>query len=134
MISALQIENLAEPVTLLLGMLGLVWHQNHGTNRLRDELQKACEGTEQARREVHQDNRCLRDELLEARRETQQAIRELQSTVVENGQRLSRIEGFLGIGISGSVTHNAADTAKTAELRNSATATQATHQHQNTQL
>ena len=131
----LQIENLAEPLAFLVGMLGLVWHQNRGTNRLRDEIQKAREearqdnrdlrdeiqkareGTEQAREEARQDNRDLRYEFHEARKDTQQAIKDLQSAVLEVVQRLSRIEGFLGIGISGAATHNAAGAAKAAELR-----------------
>ena len=127
MLSVLQIENLAEPAAFLVGVLGLVWHQNRGTNRLRDEFHGA-------RKETREDIRDLRDEFDGARKETQQAIQELQFAVGENGQRLSRIEGFLGIGMPGSATHNPIGAAKAAEQRSPASAIQGTHQHQDTPL
>ena len=145
MSTILQIETLAEPLAFLVGVLGLVWHQNRGVNQLRDEIQQTREEArqdnrdlrdeiQQTREKARQDNRDLRDEIQQTREEAQQANQYLSSAVTENGQRLSRIEGFLGIGIPGAAIYNSAGATKAAELRNPASTTQTTHQHDNTPL
>ena len=60
-------ETLVQVVTVALGVLAIIWHQQRTTDKLRDV--------------------------------TSQAIGKLGAGVAANGERLARIEGFLGIGM-----------------------------------
>ena len=59
----MSIDAIAQVVTVLVGVLGIIWHQQRSTEKLHDKFDK------------------------------------LRDVVVDNGQRLARIEGFLGIGM-----------------------------------
>lgn len=61
-------------VTTVLAVAGIVWHQQHSTDKLRDDF-----------------NAATRDQRV--------ATDKLRDVVAENGQRLARIEGHLGIGM-----------------------------------
>lgn len=72
--------------------MGIVWHQQHSTNQLRTEFRE--------------DNRQLREDFNTANRELREDFKvlrddhdKLRDAVAQNGQRLARIEGHLGIGI-----------------------------------
>jgi hypothetical protein len=71
-------ETLVQVVTVALAVVAIIWHQQRTIDKLRD-------GTNQAF-----------DKLRDG---TSQAIGQLSTEVAANGQRLARIEGFLGIGI-----------------------------------
>ncbi len=69
-----QLIPIAQLVAVVLGVFAIIWNQQQTTDSLRTEL---------------------RSEIGEVRSE----IGEVRSEVSENGQRLARIEGSLGIGI-----------------------------------
>ncbi len=69
----MEVLTIAQVVALILGVLGIIWHQQHNTDRLRSEF---------------------RSDIAEMRSE----IGELRTEVVAVGQRVARIEGFLRIG------------------------------------
>jgi len=79
-----------------LGVLAIIWNQQQTTDNLRTELRADIIRLEtELRAEFSNEIDGLRTEMGELRAE----IGELRVQVVENGQRLARIEGFLGIGI-----------------------------------
>ncbi len=61
-------------VTPVLAVVGIVWHQQHSTDKLRDDFNAA-------------------------NREQREATDRLRDVVVDLGQCMARIEGHLGIGI-----------------------------------
>ena len=67
-------ETIAQILTVLVAVLGIIWHQQRSTEKLRDDFTRAIDG-------LREDHNGLRQE------------------VVNNGQRLARIEGFLRIGM-----------------------------------
>ena len=69
-----QLIPIAQLLAVVLGVLGIIWHQQQTIDSLRSELRSEING--------------VRTEL-----------GGLRAEVAENGQRLARIEGFLGIGI-----------------------------------
>ena len=71
-------ETIAQILTVLVAVLGIIWHQQRSTEKLRDEFTRAIEG--------------LREEFT-------RAINGLRAEVTTNGQRIARIEGFLRIGM-----------------------------------
>ena len=71
-------------VTPVLAVVGIVWHQQHSTDKLRDDFNAA-------------------------NREQREATNKLRDVVAENGQRLARIEGHLGIGIPPTAEETDAD-------------------------
>lgn len=94
-------------VTIVIAALGIVWHQQHSTTQLRSEFR---EDNRQLREDFNTANRELREDFNTANRELREEFREdfkvlrddhdkLRDAVAQNGQRLARIEGHLGIGI-----------------------------------
>ncbi len=77
-----QLIPIAQLIAVVLGVLAIIWHQQQTTDNLRTEL----------RADIIRVETTLRAEL-------SAEIGSLRSEVVENGQRLARIEGFLGIGV-----------------------------------
>ena len=77
-------DAITQLVTLLLVGLGIVWHQQRSTDKLRDEFQTAI--------------RNLRDEFQTATRELRRDHDTLRDAIAGIAQRLARIEGFLRIG------------------------------------
>ena len=63
-------------LTMSLGVLAIIWHQQKTINKLRDDTSHAINK--------------LRDD-------TSHAINKLRDSVTANGERLARIEGFLHI-------------------------------------
>ena len=74
----MELEAIAQLVTVLVAAMAIVWHQQRGNDTLREELNAS---TRQIREEFNASNR------------------QLSEAVAENGQRLARIEGYLGIGM-----------------------------------
>jgi uncharacterized protein HemX len=73
-----QLIPIAQLIAVVLGVAGIIWHQQQTTDNLRTELRTEIAGVETR---------------LGAE------ITSLRAEVAENGQRLARIEGFLGIGV-----------------------------------
>lgn len=91
-----QLIPLAHLVAIVLGVFAIIWNQQQTTDSLRTELRADIIRLEtELRAEFSNEIDGLRTEMGELRAE----IGELRVQVVENGQRLARIEGFLGIGI-----------------------------------
>ncbi|MDE0699553.1 MAG: hypothetical protein OXH61_02395 [Acidimicrobiaceae bacterium] len=63
----MDLDAIVQLVTVAMAAMGIVWHQQHNTDKLRGELSE--------------DHAKLRD------------------AIAHNGERLVRIEGFLGIGM-----------------------------------
>lgn len=73
-----QLIPVAQLIAVVLGVFGIIWHQQQTTDNLRTELMAEISGLET---------------------ELSAEITSLRAEVAENGQRLARIEGFLGIGV-----------------------------------
>ncbi len=86
-------EVVTQIVTLMLAVFAIIWHQQRTTDKLRDEFNNAISSL---RDEFNNAISSLRDEF-------NNAISELREAVVENGQRIARIEGFLRIGMPADV-------------------------------
>lgn len=76
-------------VSVGLGVFAIIWNQQRTTDKLRNS-------TDQAIGKLR-DNTC--QAIGRLRDDTSQAIGKLGAEVAANGQRLARIEGFLGIGM-----------------------------------
>ena len=78
-------DTIIQVLTVTLGVLGIIWHQQHTTNKLRDDttgaINKLRDDTTGAINKLRDDN--ARDH--EA----------LRAAVVRNGERIARIEGHL---------------------------------------
>ena len=88
-----QLIPVAQLVAIVLGVFAIIWHQQQSIDTLRAEFTAA-----------HSELRAeLRTELTAAHSELRTELRtefdKLRAQVAENGERLARIEGFLGIGI-----------------------------------
>ena len=77
-----QLIPIAQLVAVVLGVFAIIWNQQQTTDNLRKEL----------RAEIIRVEAGLRAEF-------SNEIGGLRAEVAKNGQRLARIEGFLGIGI-----------------------------------
>ena len=73
-----QLMPIAQLVAVVLGVFAIIWNQQQTTDSLRTEL---------------------RDEISRVETGLRAGIGELRAEVSENGQRLARIEGHLGIGM-----------------------------------
>lgn len=78
-------ETIAQILTVLVAVLGIIWHQQRSTEKLREEFTRAIDG--------------LREEFTRAIGGLRDDHNGLRQEVVSNGQRLARIEGFLRIGM-----------------------------------
>ena len=85
----------AQLVAVVLGVFAIIWNQQQTTDSLRTELRAEIIRVEaDLRAEITEEVGGLRAEVAELRAE----VAGLRAEVSENGQRLARIEGFLGIG------------------------------------
>ena len=91
---------IAQLLAVVLGVMAIIWNQQQTADNLRTEL----------RTEIT----TLRGDMAALENSLRSEIGELRVEVRSNGQRLARIEGFLGIGIpEGSVAPDAPlDTGK----------------------
>lgn len=80
-------ETIAQILTVLVAVLGIIWHQQRSTEKLRDDFTRAVDG--------------VRDDFTRAVDGLRDDHGGLRQEVVSNGQRLARIEGFLRIGMPG---------------------------------
>ena len=88
-----QLIPVAQLVAVVLGVFAIIWHQQQSIDTLRAEFTAAHnELRTELRTELTAAHNELRTELLTE-------FDKLRAQVAENGERLARIEGFLGIGI-----------------------------------
>lgn len=80
---------IAQLVAVVLGVFAIIWNQQQTTDSLRTEL----------RAEIIRVETGLRAEFSNEIGGVRTEMGELRDQVAENGERLARIEGFLGIGI-----------------------------------
>ncbi len=88
----MEVDVVAQLVTLLTVGIAIVWQQQRSTDKLRDDFNTA-------NRQSRQDHDKLRDDFNTANRELRGDHDKLREAIAQIGQRLARIEGFLGIGI-----------------------------------
>ena len=84
-----QLIPIAQLVAVILGVLAIIWNQQQTTDSLRTDL----------RTEISHVETGLSTEINRVETRLSAEISELRAEVSENGQRLARIEGSLGIGI-----------------------------------
>ena len=114
------IDVIVQTVTPVLVVLTIIWHQQRSTEKLRDDFTQAndklrddfTQADDKLRDDLTKANRELRDDLTKANRELRDdvmgALGELARESAENGQRLARIEGFLGVGMPPDIAERAA--------------------------
>lgn len=79
-------------VTAAVAVLGIIWHQQHTTDKVRDELS----GSEsRLRAEFTSANSELRGEFTSANSEPRGELAQLRASVASNGERLARMEGLM---------------------------------------
>ncbi|MCQ3807279.1 MAG: hypothetical protein OXB92_08625 [Acidimicrobiaceae bacterium] len=116
------LETILQLVTVVVAAMAIVWHQQRGNDALRGELNTSNQqlreelntsnqqlrsefntSNQQLREELNTSNQQLREELntsnQQLRSEFNTSLSRLNEAVAENGQRLARIEGCLGIGM-----------------------------------
>ena len=87
-----QLMPIAQLLAVVLGVMAIIWNQQQTTDNLRTELRTEITAVETR---LRADMASLETGMASLRSETA----ELRAEVRSNGQRLARIEGFLGIGI-----------------------------------
>ena len=98
---------IAQIVTVAIAALAIVWNQQRTVAALRSEM----------RTEIATLRTEMREEIGALRSEMREEIGALRSEVAANGERLSRIEGYLGIGMSAEAAAGAAGAFITAGAR-----------------
>ena len=95
-----QLIPVAQLLAVILGVLAIIWNQQQTTDSLRNELRAEINQVETSlRNEVRSEINGLRSEINGVETSLGEEIAGLRSEVRSNGERLARIEGFLGIGI-----------------------------------
>ena len=84
-----QLIPVAQLLAVVLGVFAIIWNQQQTTDNLRTEL----------RAEISDVETGLTAKISQLETKLGTEISELRAEVAENGQRLARIEGFLGIGV-----------------------------------
>ena len=77
----MELDAVVQLVTVLVAALAIVWHQQHNTDKLREDLNT------------------LRQDFNVANHQHREDFNKLREGITENGQRLARVEGFLAIGM-----------------------------------
>ena len=102
-------ETLVQVVTVALAVVAIIWHQQRTIDKLRNgtsqSIDKLRDDTSQSIDKLRDDTSQSIDKL---RDDTNQSIAQLIEAVTSNGERLARIEGFLGIGMPDSAASKAA--------------------------
>ena len=110
----MELDAVVQLVTVLVAALAIVWHQQHNTDKLREDFNAAHhqlrEDFNATNHQHRQDLNKLREDsnaahhqhrqdLNKLREDSNTAHHQLREGINENGQRLARIEGFFGIGM-----------------------------------
>ena len=93
-------ETLVQVVTVALAVVAIIWHQQRAIDKLRNgtnqSIDKLRNDTNQSIDKLRNDTSQSIDKL---RDETDRGLAKLGAAIAANGERLARIEGFLGIGM-----------------------------------
>ena len=92
----MELDAVVQLVTVLAAALAIVWHQQHNTDKLRQDFNAA---NHQLRQDFNVANHQHRQDLNKLREDSNAAHLQLREGINENGQRLARIEGVLGVGM-----------------------------------
>ena len=99
----MELDAVVQLVTVLVAALAIVWHQQHNTDQLRQDFNVANHQLRQDLNKLREDSNAAhhqhRQDLNKLREDSNAAHHQLREGINENGQRLARIEGVLGIGI-----------------------------------
>ncbi len=103
---------IAQMLAVVLGVFAIIWNQQQTTDSLRNEMHSEISAlrTEMRaeisalRTEINTEISALRAEMRAEISALRTEIAELRAEVRSNGERLARIEGFLGIGIPETAT------------------------------
>lgn len=98
-------ETIAQFVTLLAVGLAIIWNQQRGIDKLRDDVNTSVQ-------QLHQDHNKLRDDVNSSIQQLRQDHNKLRDALAQIGQRLARIEGFLGTGIPSAPDESTGDDSK----------------------
>lgn len=79
-------DTILQVVTVALGVLGIIWHQQRSINRLRDDTTGAID-------KLRDDTTGAIDKL---RDDNARDHQRLWTAITKNGERIARIEGRLG--------------------------------------
>ena len=94
----MELEAVVQLVTVLAAALAIVWHQQHNTDKLRQDFNTAHHQFRQDLNRFREDSNAahnqLRQDLNRFREDLNAAHHQLREGINENGQRLTRIEGF----------------------------------------
>lgn len=90
-----QLIPIAQMLVIVLGVLAIIWNEQQSDHNLRTDMRADIADV---RGEINGLGTTLRDEINSSETTLRDEIGELRDEVVANGQRLARIEGFLGIG------------------------------------
>ena len=124
-------ETLVQVVTVALAVVAIIWHQQRAIDKLRNgtnqSFDKLRDDTNQSfdklRDDTNQSFDKLRDDTNQSidllrngtsqsidklRDETDRGLAKLGAAIAANGERLARIEGFLGIGMPETAASKAA--------------------------
>ena len=101
--------------TVLVAVLTLVWHQSRTIDGLRKEARRdhrhLMKLQAKATRQARKDNEKLRAEFTSSQDKLETSHNKLWDVVIENGRKLDRIEGFLGLGMPELAAERAAEQA-----------------------
>ena len=110
----MELDAVVQLLTVVVAALAIVWHQQHNTDKLRQDFNVANHQLRQdfnvANHQHREDLNKLREDsnaahhqhrqdLNKLREDSNAAHLQLREGINENGQRLARIEGVLGIGM-----------------------------------
>ena len=101
---AVDTEAAVQVATLVLAVLAIVWHQQRSTDKLRDDFNRSID---KLRDEFGRSIDKLRDDVGRSTDKLRDDFTGLRGEVAENGRRLARIEGFLGIGVPTAAANDA---------------------------
>ena len=95
-----QLIPIAKLIATVLVVLAIIWHQEHSIDNLRTDLIAALNSLETSlSAEINGVDTTPRTDPNVGETGLRTEVNELRAEVSENGERLARIEGFLGIGI-----------------------------------
>ena len=101
--------------TVLVAVLTLVWHQSRTIDGLRKEARTdhrhLMKLQAKATRQNRKDNAKLQAEFTSSQDKLETSHNKLWAVVIENGRKLDRIEGFLGLGMPELAAERAAGSA-----------------------
>ena len=99
----MEAQAIAQMLAIIFGVLGIIWHQQHNTNQLRAEFDKAINGLRAEFNKAIDGLRAEFDKAINGLRaqiaSLEQRLASLEQRLASLEQRVARIEGFLKVGM-----------------------------------